>query len=261
MVKQKRNFITIDLNEYNDALKKSMFDSEWVQNLYTDKENLLEFFSRIGDQNFIKNAMRFEETKNIKYLLQTKNSTLLPDFANDLFFEAGKPETTMQLINEIYQKTNYYAERVEDLLNEYSENTRNFFETTIKPFPDNIEDTWKPITKFKIGNQIASLEKNSIKFLDENCEFSQYFTERKSKKLLKKLHLTYKTMPESEYKTTRRRLLNYKESLIPTHCAEISPDNASYKITLKSNQTVKRDNQEYTLLGECIRVYHIQEIK
>lgn len=238
-----------------------MYDSEWVQNLYTDKENLLEFFSRTGDNNTIRNAMRFEETKNIKYLLQTKNSTLLPDFSADLFFEAGKPEKTMQLINEIYHKTSYYAERVEDLLNEYSENTRNFFETTIQPFPDNIEDTWKPIAKFKIGNQFAILEKNSIRFLDENCEFAQYFTERKTKKLLKKLYLNYKTLPESEYKTTRRRLLNYKESLIPTHYADISPDNSSYKITLKSNQTVKRGSQEFTLLGECIRVYHIQEIK
>ena len=261
MVKQKRNFITLNLNEYADALKKSMYDSEWVQNLYTDKENILEFFSRTGDKDTIKNAMRFQETKNIKYLLQTKNSNLLPDFAVDLFFEAGKPEKTMQLINEIYQKTNYYAERIEDLLNEYSENTRNFMETTVQPFPDNIEDTWKPINKFKIGNHIATLEKNTIQFLDENCEFSQYFTERKNKKLLKKLYITYKNMPESEFKTTRRRLLNYKESAIATHFANISPDDAAYKITIKSNQTVKRENQEFTLLGECIRVYHIQEAK
>ena len=126
----KTNMIELKIEEYADALKKSMYDEQWINNLYTDKENLFRLFEKVGKNCPIKNAVRFAETRDIRYLLETKNNLTLPESISNLYFEAGKPEQTMILINEIFSSTLYYAERIKDLINEYSMNTRTFFETT-----------------------------------------------------------------------------------------------------------------------------------
>ena len=117
-LRSKTNQIEFRMDEYADALKKSMYDEEWINNLYTDKENLFRLFERLGRNSPIKNAVRFSETRDIRYLLETKNNLVLPDSISSLYFDAGKPEQTMALINEIYSNTYYYAERIQDLLNE-----------------------------------------------------------------------------------------------------------------------------------------------
>lgn len=260
-LKSKTNQIEFRMDEYADALKKSMYDEEWINNLYTDKENLFRLFERLGRNSPIKNAVKFSETRDIRYLLETKNNLVLPDSISSLYFDAGKPEQTMALINEIYSNTYYYAERIQDLLNEFSNNTRIFLETTIQPFPENISDTWKPIRRFKVGNHVLSLEKNTIHFENQDNPFVDYFIERKNKKLLKKLFIHYKSISENDYRNIKRRLLNFKEVAIPTHFAYCNQNDASYKITINANQTVRSDGIEYTLLGERINVFHIQEIK
>lgn len=257
----KTNEIELRMEEYADALKKSMYDEEWINNLYTDKENLFRLFERLGRNNPIKNAVKFAETRDIRYLLETKNNLLLPDTISNFYFEAGRPEQTMALINEIFYTTCYYAERIKDLLNEFSTNTRIFVETSINPYPENISDTWKPIKRFKVGNHIVSVDKNTLHFENQDNPYAEYFAERKKQKLLKKLFINFKTVSETDFKNIKRRLLNFKEVAIPTHFANCQQNDAKYKITIAANQTVKNDNIEYTLLGDRINVLHIQEIK
>jgi hypothetical protein len=257
----KTNMIELKIEEYADALKKSMYDEQWINNLYTDKENIFRLFEKVGKNCPIKNAVRFAETRDIRYLLETKNNLTLPESISNLYFEAGKPEQTMILINEIFSSTLYYAERIKDLINEYSMNTRTFFETTLQPYPENISDTWKPIKRFKLENHVLSIDKNTLHFENQESPFSDYFIERKNKKLLKKLFINYKIVSETDYKNIKRRLLNFKEVSIPTNFAYCNSDNAKYKITTNASQTVNRDGVEFTLLGDRINVLHIQEIK
>lgn len=260
MVITKKNRIHIDMGNYKEALKKSLFDEEWISNLYTDKTNILKFFESIGSNRPIKNASQFMESMKIKHLIETKNSSVLPEFACQRFYEAGKSEQNIRMINEIYSETNYYANRIEDLLNEYSENTRDFGEYTIAPFPEDIEDTWKPITRFKINDIPVTLAKNSITLENKNHKMNDYFENRKKKKLIKKLYITYKNLSEDNFRFAKRFLLNHKEAQIPVNFASTLSENCSYRITCNANQTVNRNGIEYTLTGNGIHVYHITEV-
>jgi len=262
MVSTKKNSIKLDLENYRIALEKSLYDEEWVENLYQDKTNVINFFEKVGSKKAITNAIRFIETKKIKYLLQTKDQTVLPEFACQRFFEAGKPEQTLSIISEIYNQTEYFANRIEDLLNEYSENTRNFMEATIAPFPNEITETWRPITRFKVNDSIVQINPSGLEFENNNNHtINQYFVERQNKKLLEKLYIKSGAISENDFKFARRKLLNHKDTPIPTNIAYINNENCDYKITCKSNQLVSRNNIEYTITGNNISVYHIAEVK
>lgn len=260
MVKTKQNTIEINFESYKEALQKSLYDEEWIENLYKDKTNILKLFESIGNNQPIKNAAKFMDSMKIKHLIETKKHTVLPDFACKRFYEAGKSEQNIQMVSELFAETLYYAERIKDLINEYSQNTRDFGNFVISPFPQKMDDTWKSITRFKINNEPITIEKKSITYENKNNKMHDYFENRKNKKLIKKLYISNTCLSESEYNSTKRFLLNHKEAQIPVTHAFEKPQEQSYKITCAANQTVNRNGIEYTLIGNNISVYHIIEV-
>lgn len=255
----KTNYIEICLKEYLNALQKSLFDSDWVENLYKDKINIFEFFEKVGKNNTIRNAVKFLETNRINYVFESCDKNILNQNVVDMVFDAGTAEQNKKMIMSLYEQTHYYANIVACLINEYSENKREFFDIKIKPMPESIQETWRPITKFKVGETLVEVTNSGLNVMEKG-NLHNYFEARKKNKVIKKLYLPESLLSSSDFQAVKRKLLHFKECEINSNYAMTENLNAKYKITLYGSQTVKNDNFEYNIVGKNIKVLHICEV-
>lgn len=259
MVSTKQNYLDICLKEYYQALQKSLYDSEWIEKLYTDKSNILDFFEKVGRHNTIRNAVKFMETNKINYLFDSCRKNILSHDAVEMLYEAGSAKQNQKMIQAIYDQTLYNANIVAALVNEYSEQEREFFDTQIKPFPHSIEETWKPITRFKIGEIPVVIQDNSLN-VGADGKMRNYFESRQTNKVLKKLYLPESLISKNEFQMVKRKLLHFKYCEIPTNFAYKEAASNQYKITIQGSQTVSNDQFEYNITGKNIKVLHICEV-
>lgn len=259
MVKTKQNYLEICLKDYYQALQKSLFDSEWIENLYTDKSNVLDFFEKVGTYNTIRNAVKFMETNKIKYLFDSCNRNILSPSAMEMLYEAGTANQNQKMIQALYEQTFYNANIVAALFNEYSEKQREFFDAKILPFPQSMEETWKPISKFKVGEIPVSLNENGLN-VQITGRIHDYFESRKQVKTLKKLYLPESMISNKEFQAVKRKLINFKFCEISTNFAYKESNSNKYKITIQGSQTVANDECEYNIMGKNIKILHICEV-
>jgi hypothetical protein len=261
----KTNYLEIDYKEYNEALEKSLFDESWVKNLYYDKENIVNFFKRINETRYLSFAANFMRHPDIKRIVVAKSNCDINNRLVEQILDAGSAKENLRKVNEIKSITNYYANIVTSLLNEYSENTRNFINGVIKPYPENIEDTWKPIKSFRITTddcQIAiKILNNKISCDNINENLHNYFDSRNKCKDLKRAYLKETQLSHINLKNIKRELLNLKEVQIPTNYCQIEKYDAKYKVVYKGNQTVKYEGEEVSISGNNIKIYQILELK
>jgi hypothetical protein len=256
--KIKKSDISIKMVEYKNALEKSLYDCDWIKNLYKDKTNLLQFLEQYGIVN-IKAAVKFLETGSLQYIFEAQGKNILNEEVVKIFFEAGKSEQNCMLVDFVYQRTLYNAKITACLINEYAEYKRKFQKTEISPFPKTIDETWSGINTFKINQDVATLTKNTLCF-ESTCEFKEFFDERKKKKHLKKLFVPENLITTQQFQTIKRSLLQFKEFEIPSNYVKINKDISDYQITYYGNQTVRNDNYEFTLNGDNIKVLHINKV-
>ncbi len=265
IMKMKTNFIEIDYKEYNDAIEKSLFDESWIKNLYNDKENIISFFKILNEQRHLSFAADFIRYPNIKKIIMAKKDTEINNKLIEHMLNAGKAEENIIKINEIKSITNYYANITLSLFNEYSQLTRDFISGVIKPYPEQIEDTWKPIKCFRlITNEqeiVLKILNNKVLCNSENKSFVEYFNNRNKSKDLKRGYLTENQISQKAVKNVKRELLNLKEITIPTNYNKINNDNAKYKIIYKGNQTVQYNMEEVSIGGDNLKIYQILELK
>lgn len=263
-MKTKTNNIEIEYSEYHDALDKSLYDESWIQNLYKDKENIISFFKRLNETRYISFAANFIRNPDIKRVIVANNKNTLNNSIVEQILDAGKAKENKRKVEEIKSITNYYANITVALLNEYSNTTRDFINATIKPYPESIEDTWKPIKTFRLirENDEMVIKITNKKVLVEtfNDDIKNYFNQRNISRDLKRGYLSKDQISESCLKNIRRQLLNLKEVIIPTNFCSTNKNDNNYKIIYKGNQTVEYNNEEVSISGENIKVYQILEV-
>lgn len=255
-----KNDIEIDFNAYTEALEKSLYDQDWVKNLYTDKENICNLLE-ISYSNS-KLIAEINRNKNIKSFITAIKDEPNKYYIIERFMNAGSAQENKNFVQRIKNITEQKANIIKILLNEYSFNTRKFIRGTIQPFPESIEDTWKPINSFKIKTNnkkefVLKIEENIILTCDNDKSIKLYFESRNKNKNIKRCYTDI--VSENEYNKTKRELLCLKECEINTKY--LNKNEGKYKVLFVGNQTVLNENYEISVYNKNIKILHIMENK
>ena len=156
------------------------------------------------------------------------------------------------------------AKKIEYLVNEFSENKRTFFECRLKPFPENISDTWKPIRSFKINYEnnktIISIEQNIINVKSEDKIICEYFNQRNIDKTIKRKYINLQDMMQEEFEFAKKYLLRSKECFINVEKLYNESFDNCYKTIYRGNQTVSTGEYEIPIFSNRILASHIMKI-
>lgn len=261
MIKTKLNTFNFQFEEYKDALKKSLYDDNWIKNLYTDKDNVYNIFRYISTSNYIKEASDFIREPSVKKLILARSQKVLDDKIFSRIAEAGQAEQNAEYVKEIEAITYENAKKLEYLINEFSENSRNFNEFNIKPQPENISDTWKPIKNFhvKYDDKEASvaIEQNIVVVKSADKIIKEYFDNRNASKLIKRKYIKKSDLSLENYTAARKYLLRSKEYFINLSKAYHESTDNMYKILYRGNQTVNTGEYEMPIFSQKILIGHI----
>ena len=261
--------IQIDFKDYKEALFSSLRCEEWVNKAYTDETTMLEWFDSNKSIKAKKAMNEYKKTKDIASLIRIKNQQCLSEQALEILFNAGKAKTNIKLAEIIYSKTEFYANTAKYLLYEYCENTGKNLNCTISPYPENMDDTTKPLNKFKISTESdksikISVSEKHLKIIENDSSYEDlqnYFETRCKSKHIKKRYLKSEQLSELDYKKANRELINLKETEIPCRACYLTSEGCEYKILYYGNQTVSDQMTEQTLLQNNIKVLSVAKIK
>lgn len=260
--------IQIDFNEYKDALFSSLRCEEWVHKAYTNETTMLEWFDTNNSVKAKKALNEYKKTKDLANLIRIKNKNCLSEQALEILFNAGKAKTNIRLAEIIYAKTEYYANITKLMLYEYCENTGKRMDAVIKPYPEDMEDTTKPLNKFAIHIENDKIIKstvgdkhiNILENLSSYQEIQDYFENRQKSKNIKKRYLKSDQLTEEYYKKANRELINLKQTSIPCSNCYLTSEGCAYKILYYGNQTVSDQITEQTLLKKNLKILSISKI-
>lgn len=260
--------IKIDFKDYKDALFSSLRCEEWVHKAYTNESTMLEWFDTNNTVKAKKAINEYKKTKDLANLIRIKNQKCLSEQALDILFNAGKAKTNLRLAELIYEKTEYYANIAKYLLFEFCENTGQKIDAVIMPFPEDLDDTTKPLNKFKVCTQSDKIIKTTVgeknlNILENNSSYQdlkKYFEDRLKTKKIKKRFLKLEQISESEYKKAIRELINLKEVEIPCKKCYLTSEDCAYKILYYGNQTVSDQINEQTLVKNNMKILSIAKI-
>lgn len=261
--------IEINLIDYKDALFSSLRNEEWVNKAYNNETTMMEWFDPSYSLSSRKAINEYKKTKDIASLIKAKNKLCFSEHAMDIIFNAGKAQTNKKLAEIIFKKTESYANNLKYLLFEFCENTGSHLNAQITPFPNDLDDTVKPISQFKIKLNddktiITSISEKSLDIIENNTEIKDikgYFEERSKSKTIKKRYLTASQVSESQYKKVVRNLINLKEYEVPANCCYLTSENCMYKILYRGNQSVSDQEKEISLTNANIKVLSITKLK
>jgi hypothetical protein len=261
--------IEVDLKDYKDALFSSLRNEEWVEKAYNDESTMIEWFDPSHSLSARKAISEYKKTKDIASLIRIKNKLCYNEQAMEIIFNAGKSQTNKKLAEIIFSKTESYANNMKYLLYEFCENTGSHITCTLTPFPDNIDETVKPINKFKIKLQddqsiTATVADKGLSIIENNTDLKniqEYFENRIKSKTIKKRYVAENQIAEAQYKIVVRNLINLKEYEVPTNFCHLTSENCMYKILYKGNQTVSDQQKEMSLSGGNIKVLSITKLK
>jgi hypothetical protein len=245
--------VKIFLEDYHMALISSSNDEQWLANTTNYPEIFQSYFKTKNNIDVVSNGNLIENI--ILYKNKNKLNCVPEHIIN---FEENKTDFIKNNIHETYQKTSYYANILEKLINEFSCNNRKFSSYKIFPFPEKEEDTYLPIKKFKMicnGNVCkATIVRGGLR-IDGDDDMSNYF----NKRIISKFMKTGYTDEIPDEKKNRRRLLFLKA--IPLEgITSLSKKTGKYKLKFIGNQTVDDDENEFSITNEPIQVTNIGKI-
>jgi hypothetical protein len=244
------NDIKIFLEDYHLALISSANSDQWLANAKNYPEVFNSYFETSNNVDVVSNGHLVENIISYK----NKNKlTYVPEHV--INFEENKKKFVAENISETYQKTSYYANILEKLINEFSANTRSFGSYKIHPFPENEDDTYLPIKKFKMicnGNVCkATIVRGGLK-VEGDDDMSNYFYKRIISKFMK----TGYTDEVPNEKHNRRRLI-FMKSIPLEGITSLSKTPKKYKLKFLGNQTVDDGSNEFSITNEPIQVSFI----
>lgn len=247
------NKIKIILDGYHQALLETNHNFNWIENSINYPEIFQEYFGTKNNLPMLKNNPSAEDM--IKY--KNKNNLVFIN-ENAINLAANKEKYLKEALNQTYQKTSYYASILANLLEEFATNTRVFKSYEIKPMPENDDDTYLPITKFKMicndGECKAKIVRGGLKIYG-NEELENYFDKRILSKLLKTAYTD--NLPNE--KENRRKLI-FMKSVPIENLKSLSLKPAKYKLMYHGNQTVRKDDNEFSITDEPINVLSIRKL-
>ena len=247
------NDIKILLEDYHLALLSSTNDDQWLRNTTKYPEIFQSYFETKNNLHAVNDSLIVEDL--IKY--KNKNGLqFIPEKVVE--FQENKRDFIKSNIDDVYQQTSYYANILEKLINEFSLNTRKFGSYKIYPLPENEDDTYLPIKKFKMickdGDCKATIMRGGLK-IDGNDDMSDYFQKRIISKFMKTGYLD--EIPNE--KDNRRRLV-FLKSIPLDGVTSFSKHPKKYKLRFLGNQTVDDGENEFSVTNEPICVTHIGQI-
>lgn len=247
------NEIKIFLEDYHLALLASTNDVKWINNSINYPEFFESYFETKNNIDVINNKILVDDIIQYK---NKNNLTYVPEKV--IQFQENKKQFIQSNIDEVYQRTSYYANIIEKLINEFSTNTRKFGSYKIYPLPEKEEDTYLPIKKFKIicKDDVckATIVRGGLN-INGDDDMRDYFQKRIISKFMKTGYLA--KIPEEE--TNRKRLIFLKT--IPLDgIKSLSRKPQKYKIKFLGNQTVSDGENEFSITNEPIYVSHIGKI-
>lgn len=258
----KKSNILVNLRDYNDAMKICIHDDDWLNLAFIQKENVIEVAKDICP-NPTGAVLKYLADNNIRHIINNKNTVGMDEKSLAFFFEQQAEQTKIDLIKLIQEKTKYFANIAANLLQEYSQNQRDFFEAQLTPFPEAITDTTKPINKFKIEiNENAKfyivLHDSQVYIASDNShtnEIKNYFAKRNQNKNIIRGYLGEKELNEQSYHALRRNLAFVKETVCKT--TVLYEKNNLYKCIFLENQVVKIEDEYKPLNGCSIKIKNI----
>jgi hypothetical protein len=134
-------------------------------------------------------------------------------------------------------------------------NTRKFGSYKICPLPENEDDTYLPIKKFKMvcdGNDCkATIIRGGLR-IEGDDDMSDYFNKRIMSKFMK----TGYTDEIPNEKENRRRLI-FLKAIPLENIKSLSKTTGKYKLKFLGNQTVSDNDNEFSITDEPISVSYI----
>lgn len=248
------------LKDYKKVCEQSLYQEEWIKNLYYDKENI----ARILESNNISygTIKEFLINPNIINLIKNNKQIAISENLALRFFDAGKSKENIKALKEIYEQTLLNADLVIKLLNEYSQKTRDFIDAELYPVTEN-QKTWCPIKTFKIKNESidSTIEiKNKTINCTGNEKLNLYFSNRNFDRTIKRGFLKDNQLNYEQYKNCRKSLISIKETKLNVNFCYSSNEECKYKILFKENQCVLDDKFYIPLFNDNIKVLQIMEI-
>ena len=235
------------MKEYVDALALSLHDDDWLDLAFNQHQNIVEFTKQFSNKPemaatvFLKNR---DYTETIKYKTKSIHENIF-----NFFMSPHSESVKLELMNNIKNKTKFIIDNVKSILEEYSDNTRHFFEAQINPFPENIFDTCKPINKFKITTEddefLLKIAENKV-LVEHNEEIRNYFDQRNSSKEICRAY------SNENLDKQIRNLIFERTTSIPTN--SLYKENGKYKVVFTKNQSIFTNNAHRTLDGSNFTV-------
>ena len=240
--------IKINFSEYYDALKLSIHDEEWIDLAYKQKENIEEF-TRQFCTKFDEAAIIYIAKKDFSHILDYKTYPI-NESCMSFFMEPFKESNVIQVIQNIKNNTKYIVENISLVLEEYSHQTRNFFEAELSPWPESIEETTKPIKNFKITKDNSEFV---VKLKDRNLfctekTINQYLQERNNDKKISR------AFTDTNLEKSIQELNFFKQTSIPTN--ELHKI-GKYKVVFVESQAVETNYGYRTIDGKNFVVKNI----
>jgi hypothetical protein len=251
----RRNISEIFLENYNYALSTSINNLSWQDKITHFPEILSEYLGTtktldiVGDDIDVQNLIEYKQKNNLKFISPKV-----------LYLKNNKKDIAKKLINNVFQKTSYFAHMIKNLLDEFGENKRKFAHYKITPYPEEPTDTYFPIKKFKVNSDIGSFISELIKngMIIKNCpdeDMKDYFVNRCLNKTVKTGYLD--NIPN--YDHLKRKLVFVKFLPLP-NITNLSVHPKKYKVRYIGNQTVRNENDEYSISNEPINIIYMEKL-
>ena len=174
----RRNVTNIFLETYHYALTSSVTNDKWLENIIQQPEIINEHFDKtcchkiLSSNRSLEDLLSFKSKNNLRYVPTT---LLKRDF--------NKKEIAQKLIQNLFQKTSYFAHMIKNLLDEFADKKRIFASYKIYPLPEKESDTYFPVKKFKVasdnGDFVSTVLRNGMSVQSSNNDdLKDYFVDR-----------------------------------------------------------------------------------
>lgn len=249
-----KNKCEIFLETYHYVLMNSANNPNWQMQLTNYPEIIAEHYGT-------KNTNLLTANSKIKDFINYKNKNNLSYIPLELFESASlNKELSKSIVNKLFQKTSYFAYMIKNLLDEFGDRQRKFRHYKISPYPQKELDTFFPIKTFKIkhddGEFDAELLKNGMMVKNSNDdEIKDYFLNRCISKHLK----TAYTDNIDDADSIKKKLIFLRFATLPK-VIMFSVTPRKYKVKYVGNQTVRKENDEYSISDEPINILHLEEV-
>jgi len=254
----------IDLTLYHEAMDLSLHDEIWFQNALRNRDNLKEITKNLTREHCDIAVNKFAANKDVGEFLKYKKNEFVDTETLNILLNTSSHESKVNIIKTISKKTENNAAIVSALLKEYCDKTRDIFDAKILAFPENIEDAFAPIRKFKIQLDeqkyfIVFLNNKGLSSTNNHETINEYFEKRANSNNICRGYVDKKMISNQYMENAKNTLLYLKECKLPINV--INKVSGDYKIVYKENQVCHLGNYDFTISSDDIKILNISEVK